>query len=142
VALVQQVSDLTSALTKVLSTEDAKLASFNVSIQSNMDALNGGMSTYMGPADIDMSLTYILNQMADTEKTLTDLEASVSVILKKTKGVFIGRNVNYDYSGKKVVNYRLKLSDYNLFTQLTNELYLKQMDREFTEALEAKLSED
>lgn len=140
--MVQQVNDLSSALTKVLSTEDAQLASFNASIQSGMDMHYGGVSSFMGRVEIDMSLTYILNQMADTEKTLTDLEATVSVILKKTKGVFLGRNIEKEITGRSVANYRLKLSDYNLFTKLIQELYIKQMDKEFTAALEAKLSED
>lgn len=143
--MVRQENDLTAALTKVLSTSDALLASFNISIDSNMQSfssMNGAYGMSMGPATVDMSLTYYLNQMADVKKTLTDLEASIAPFLKLTKGAFVGRNVEMDVTGKRVVNYRIKLSDFEKFSKSAHELYLQRMDAEFTAALEAKLSED
>lgn len=144
-ALVQQESNLTPALVKILSTEDALLASFNISIDSNMQSFSSMNGTYgmsMGPASVDMSLTYYLNQMADNKKTLSDLEKTIAPFLKETKGAFTGRNVEQDINGKTVVNYRLKLTDFEKFSKTANELYIKRMDAEFTAALEAKLLED
>ena len=140
-----QASDLNSALTKVLSTQDALLASFNISIDGGMDSvhtMNGVYGMQSRHASVDMSLTYYLNQNADTAKTLSDLEAVVAIFLKQTKGVFTGRNVEYDVKRNVVVNYRLKLSDFDTFSQTAQKLYIARMDAEFTAALEAKLSED
>lgn len=95
-----------------------------------------------GPATAEVALTYYVNQMVDPKTAMSTLEKTISAFLKEAKGTFQHRDVNTDYSGKMVVNYRISLSDFDLFNSAINKLYLQRMDAEFTAALEAKLSED
>lgn len=139
--MVRQENDLTAALTKIFSTEDTILVSYNLSIRN--DPYNyGGIMISSGPATAEIALTYYVNQAVDTKTALSTLEKSISAFLKQAKGVFQQRDVNLDFSGKQVVNYRISLSDFDLFNTAINKLYLQRMDAEFTAALEAKLSED
>lgn len=129
-----QANNLENELIKVLSTNDVRLAFFNVSINFM------GMSVHQ---ETDMSLTYLVNQMhMDPSVALTELESKNSAFFKKAKAHFVGRNVERDFMGNMVVNYRIKMSDYSLFLEVAAKEYRGVMDAEFTAALEVTISED
>ncbi len=133
----------------LLETNFAKIASFQVSVDSNMQTfytMNGPVNMQNGPLSATLDIRFFLDQMEVETKSLPvlmgELEHHASLFCAQCDAAFISRNYSYGASKVTELNYSFKLYDYDSFLKNVEKFGRERIDREFTQALEAKLSED
>lgn len=124
-----------------------KLASIGVhtNVKPPMQSIAGQMvQVYVTPSSADLELRYFIDQLDKRPMIIIamELEAKIARFSAEVHAMFVNRNVHEDYNGTKIIDYTLKLHGYDDFMDSLQRLARKRVDRDFTIALEAKLSED
>jgi hypothetical protein len=104
--------------------------------------MHGACNMKTGPTIAELELRFFIDQMSErpTLLILGDLENRITQFISQVNGVYLSRNV--EIGERKVVDYKFRLNDYDSFYESLTLLSRKRLDKEFTEALESKLSED
>lgn len=99
------------------------------------------MPTY---EDVDLRLSVMISQKSILvkEDVFQHLESRIGGMCHHVGGMFLGRSVQ-PFDGKDVylVEYSIKLTDYDNFTTKLHQMALTQLDREFIEVLEQEIAE-
>lgn len=135
-------------LNVVLGVPHTKLIT-RLSVRHNMDwiqSISGpAHPVYNREPEIDLQLTYFVDQMALVEKKdlLEEMDHRIGAFLTRCNGVFIHRKVEpFREQHAHIVEYILKLSSLDLYNAELEKAARQISDEQFTKALEAKLSED
>lgn len=139
-ALVVQGNNPSDEIIQLLELENTKLV-YTLNVYSDMDMHHMGMPQRHVSK---LSLTYYINQHPNTPiQIFKRLEEHLTEFLQRVDGVFTQR-VMEPFRGEYVVTvrYEIQLEDYNTFLDKVSILAKEKVDRDFTKALEAKLSED
>lgn len=133
----------------LLETSFAKIAIFQINVDSNIQTfqtMNGPVSMYNGPLSATLDVKFYLDQIEVETKSLGslmgELEYQASRFCAECDAAFQSRNYSYNTSKVIELNYSFKLFDYDRFLKNVEKFGRERIDREFTQALEAKLSED
>ena len=120
---------------------------FNICIRNDVDwltSLSGPQIAVQNSSPrVDLHLEVYLDQMAPEKHNICELEERISLILRQVDGRWMQRQIS-PFRGEKVykIDYQILLHDYENFVEKLHQYALTQLDREFTEVLEAKLTED
>lgn len=138
--MVLRENDFSEKMQKLLSLPFAKLGEFNINVRMNdLYSLHGMVSH--SPISADLKLEFYIDQLSSATNAHEILEQHLAYFLETTSGAFTGRSLNYGRDNE-VVTYMIKVYDYNQFLDNVYKAYNHLIDKEFTQALEAKLSED
>lgn len=138
--MVVQGNNPSDELIQVLELENTKLQ-YTINMDNNMDMHNMGMVTN---PHVRLSLTYYINQHPNTPLQIFKIiETHLADFNSKVDGVFTSRSME-PFRGEyvTVVKYEIFLRDYDHLMDGIAKMAKEKVDRDFTEALEAKLSED
>lgn len=143
---VQLGNNPTDELVQLLQLEDTKLHyAIDVTYDhDDMHYMGGGFAGSQGRQQMRLTLTYYINQHPSTPlQIFQSLETLIAEFLKDVNGVFTQRTME-PFRGEYVmtVMYSALIADYDNFIATLPELARKKADRDFTQALEIKLSED
>lgn len=127
--------------------EFVKLVSVGIHVNTNIHevwSLHGPIQQPLGPVSAELELRFYVDQIERRPNPilLGELEKKIGRFISETNGSFNGRHLHEDFNGTKILDYKLKLHNYETFIETLNRLSRKRIDKEFTKALEAKLSED
>lgn len=131
---------LNDQFSKLLEIDSIKLGSFTISLLNNDLVSMHGM--YMGPPSANIEIVFYINQMSTNKNIHEDLEKHMASVLQELDAVFTGRVSQVEIHRRATITYKIKVWDYYSFISKLDNLYNKQIDKEFTAALESKLSED
>jgi hypothetical protein len=141
VALVAQGNNSPhDEVVQLLELENTKLQ-WSINIDSNIDMHNMGMSM---PPSTRLLLTYYINQAALVAplSIFKTLENHIAEFNKHVDGSFVHRSVE-PFRGEyaTTIKYEIVIRDYDHFSNTVSKLARAKVDAQFTQALEAKLSE-
>lgn len=136
--------EILTALETVLGAPYSKIK-FNLSITDHNDDYGAG-SVYMGTTT-ELFLIFYIDQMimmkSPPPDVFSEIERKIHDMLAVVDGVFTQREVKpFRDKNPMTIEYTLKLESYNNFIDRLNRLARHKADKEFSKALESKLSED
>lgn len=147
--MVQRVNnfqEIQTVLDTVLGFDDVKIA-FDISISNHQEDISsryGSAYMHVGGPSVELYLKYYINQMSVDSPSIifTKIEHKLTELLYHVDGVFSQRVVEpFRANEVTTIYYTVKLQDFENFVSKLDTFARLKYDREFTEALEAKLSE-
>ena len=143
--MAQPANNINIYIAKVLEMPLVTLRDISISIRQNMHDY-GHNAVFIGPPEGDMDLLFhIVAGGKPLVLILSDLENKIKAFCWNANTTFIQRTaeeVRYDGEWHYRVTYKMRIADIDLFNTIIEKLALDAMDKEFTEVLEKKLSED
>ncbi len=150
--MVQQENELSIYLSKILENDFAKVANFSINLNYNNHQIMSPLGqnptvTFYGPQTARLEVIFYIDQSykGPVVVLISELERGMRHFCQRCGATFQNRSMDPNmYRNDKVssINYVFNLHDYGMFIDGVTKMGLEQMDREFTKALEEKLSED
>ena len=137
---VLRESNISQDLNAMLGT-DATLLHYSIQREVDDNVLKSGYSFYN---NVGLRLTFYVDQksVADINFISATIEDNLATFNQKVNASFISRSKNVEFNGNITLHYALVMPTYEGFEEQLRRAAQLRMDKEFTKALEAKLSED
>lgn len=145
--LESNLPGLLNDLNNILSCKNCNLVNYVIESRSNLDMMSSQFSnvtTYMGAPETELILEFSVSHKAKLEYVdiFSKFEDNIAELLSHSIGYIMSKEARQTSPVTMYVIYRCKITSYEDFLSSVARLARSKVDREFTKALEAKLSED